>query len=314
LSHNSLVIKEKQNPLLIEFEVPEKVLIIAEMYDERNKKLSDCLMIQRDAKTNKHGLYVLLQSLNQYKLKLFGKFKNENGLNYKNFGEFRIFSETAKFENFLCPKYEIFYEEFELKCLSHNSQLISSKESILTLEFSHPDSTKILAELKDMNKTLLENRTFIQSNKNGNCELKVSLANNQNLFFLNIFAKHSSNQNNTYTSLAEFWVLCHELTSNKPPIQFPIRYFAANINYKIYYPLELNLKANKTYEFRVYIERVFDVAFVDEKGTWTHFLLDLDEKDIWILKKSFQTPGKLNLFVQLPENPNYNALFFYQVE
>jgi hypothetical protein len=314
LSHESLVVNEKRNPCLIEFDVPDKVLLIAELYDEYNSEISDCILIQRDAKTNKHGVFVLLQKVGPYKLKLFAKYKNETGSTYQQFGEFRIFSQTAKLENFLFPKYEIYFKEYELMCLSHCSQIVNAKENILTLEFDYPKSTQILAELKDMNKKALENRTFIQKNKNDKIEVKVSLANNQKRFFLNIFARHANSEKQTYYSLTEFWVLCHELTSNKPAIQFPIYYSPANINYTIYYPFELKLKVNRLYRFKFHIERVFDVALVDQNGSWTHLMLDLDEKDIWTIEKSFEINGKLDLFVQLPESPKFTPLFGYQLE
>jgi len=93
-------------------------------------------------------------------------------------------------------------------------------------------------------------------------------------------------------------------------------YYSENIQYYIYSPIVLNLKANNVYTFKYYVNNAVQVALCDEKSNY--FFLERMNDDqnefIWKLDMSFDENllGEVRLYVKNEQDTSeFKALCSY---
>jgi hypothetical protein len=312
-SHSSLSILSAHDILFIEFSSPKETLIISDLKMNTNgifdKLVDNSILIQRDAKTFKYGLFVLIkEKFTLYKLTLYAKYASNPSQTYTYVASLMLNRIGDKLITEF-PKYFLEYD-YCLKLLSHFSQFIISNENPIRLEFSAPETTLISTELKDSNGNELLNNVLIQrSPDKHNYELKIILTDKNCLYDLKLFAKNSQNINPIYDFITGFKL---KTTQEYNENTFVKLYYSENIQYYIFSPIVLNLKANTIHSFKYYVKNAIKVALCDEKSNY--FYLEQKEQFMWTTDITFDENllGEVRLYVKNEEdNSEFKALCSY---
>ena len=314
LSHYSQLIISDRNPLYMEFSVPRDVLLLVSLYDDGNQEKKDSITIQRDSKTTRVGMIIFVPEKNRkHILKIYAKNERDSQSNsYPLLTEYLLYRNSDQI-SYEFPKVNIEHN-FDIKCLSHHSQLIYTNENEINFEFSIPDDVFILANLKINEKDKLEDFVLFQKNpfKNNITEIKVTLPNGYNSCALEMFAKRGDNSG-SYGFLTKYKILYDKKKSSGNDIRYLTKFNPENINFYIIDPIVKYLGLNKEYEFKLFILNSFKIALVDDNGNWFYFIQDGSNSNIWILRHKLEKVGKYSIFANMASGKNYTCLGIYEV-
>jgi hypothetical protein len=308
LTFGTFFYEAETNPVFVEFGAPKQTSILVELKSEDGEKISDSVLIQRDAKTLNYGVFVFLPDIKRkYNMELYAmnSQKDETFSYAAGYLITRLGDSSLKF-----PNYQIKFEEYNLEFISPRSQLLDATERILKMEFSHPSTTEVIADLRDPNDKIIENAIFIQKNDMGNSELLVGLSNRHSKYYVNIFAKKDKSKE-MYDYLTKFWITGTKKLKSNDLVNFTIVYKNDKLDFKLISPFNYNLKANKEYEFKYLIGNTSEVALVDSASNWTFLKL---ENNIWYYKNAFKTRGPLSLLAKPKNEQKFDYLCTYQIE
>ena len=126
LSHRSLLISTDKRVLFMEFASPKDTLILFNLnnFDDDSHKIGNAVLVQRDAKTFKYGVFVMKPTGN-----LFAKYALDPSTEYAHTAEFWLsrtddqWNEKNEFSS-----YSLEYD-YSLKCSSHFSQSTKSEKN-----------------------------------------------------------------------------------------------------------------------------------------------------------------------------------------
>jgi len=296
------------NPVFVEFAAPKQTSISVELKTENGERISDSVLIQRDSKSQIFGVFVFLPEMKRnYKIELFAM-NSQKDETYTYAAEYlisRLKDSPLKF-----PSYQIKFDEYNLEFISPNSRLLHATESIIKMEYSHPSTVQIIADLRDSNDKIIENAVFIQKNNMGNSELLIGLSNRHEKYYVNIFAKKDKSQP-SFAYVTKFWIIGTNRLKSNDPIKFTTVYNRDKLDFKLISPLDYNITANKEYEFKYSIENVSEVALADSASDWVNLKL---ENNLWYLKYAFKVRGSLKLLAKPKNDSNFFAVCSYQIE
>ena len=216
LSKINSIIDSDENPIVIEFKVPDEVYFNAELTTDDKIKIENCFIIQRDLSTSKLALILILPDINQnYLLNVFANFKNDTNTNCV--CEFKVSCKSSDFFLKKIPKYNLKIDK-EIQCLSLNSQVFAVETSPFVVEFSAPQKTQIIPKLFKLNsKEKLENCVLIQRNsKNFNYALIILFPDVFVDYRLKLYSKYDHEQGEKFPFVAEFRLLCNIKKLNSP--------------------------------------------------------------------------------------------------
>jgi len=311
LSHRSLLISTDKKVLFMEFGSPKDTLIMFDLKDDL-LNIDKSVLVQRDAKTFKYGVFVLMpHEYTHYTMNLFAKNIMDSTKTYAHVVEFWLTRTDDKWnEQNDFPSYSLEYD-YSLKCLSHFSQYIESKTNLIDLIFSAPKSTLILAELFNQNGTKIENFVFIQRSRDqSRFEIKVALPFKNSLYGLKLFAKHAINTKNTYDFLTEFKLITNQSGLKNGLVK---NYANDQIKSYVYQPINYNLPRGQLHSFKVFVKDAIKVALCDQNNKW--YFLEVNEEDsIWAVSVSFECLGELSLYVRNdPNSTTFKSICSYCV-
>jgi hypothetical protein len=296
LSLISSTIECSVNPFFIEFESEKHTELMGYLEDEKQTRLSNAVLTQRDSKTYKQGLIVFIpEKAKKYTLELFARReKEEDGTtkNFVNVGEIGI-SRSSDNINKNMPHYQIAFD-YDIKLISHFSSFIVCNKNPLNLEFSAPLTVNgFKVSLRESNNKLVNNCSIYQrSIDQKNIELMLALPKKDEIYKLELFA------------LAKFigslWLKRDEGDDNDVMSFFQT--FSGLTDYKahVFSPYEQNLKRNLSYLFKIFVGKCKNAALVFQQKEWIY--LKKDEKDeIWSIDQKFDQSGTLQLFIMIDD-------------
>ena len=126
---------------------------------------------------------------------------------------------------------------------------------------------------------------------------------------MKLFAKNSQNINPIYDFITGFKL---KTTQEYNENTFVKLYYSENIQYYIFSPIVLNLKANTIHSFKYYVKNAIKVALCDEKSNY--FYLEQKEQFMWTTDITFDENllGEVRLYVKNEEdNSEFKALCSY---
>ena len=329
-SHFSRYIKFKTNPLVMEFEAPnksqtaQKIFFSTKLVEERtNREIKNAAVVQCEYSMfkNQNSRYCLIADIpekrKKYILKLFAKNKHsseDNDSTYPFLTEFLVIREGDE-ESYI-PQYNLSFAH-DIKLKSHYCQFIKFKTNPLVMEFEVPKHIKTLFSVKTLDDIKIEDTVISQINpENFKTIVQVAVPRKGEKFLLKIFAKHVRDQGNMFGS-EDFvsQILLIRTQSNQNDSLTFSRLYNRGENCYIYSPIEYYLSSyNFIYEFKYYIKDALDVALVDSSQKW----IDLDrlnqDPNVWVLNTALTTRGKLTLFAKFDQNRSFDGICYYEVK
>ena len=293
-SLKSSIIDCSVNPLFIEFESERDTQLTGYLVDEKSKQISDAVFTQRDRKTYKHGLIVIIPEKNKkYTLGLFAKkdeVEDETSKNFVNVGEV-VVVRTSDDINKNISNYNIAFD-YDIELVSHFSSYIVFTQNPLNLEFSAPlTATGFKVSLRDSGNNLINDCSIYQrSLDKKNIELKLVLPKKNEIYKLELFA------------LSKFIGYLWLKRDQGDPIDemsfFQI--FSGLSDYKahVFCPHEKNLKRKHSYLFKISAENSTNAALVFLQKEWIYMKNDTNDK-IWSIDHTFEQSGSLQLFIMV---------------
>lgn len=193
---NSQVITDSKNPIFIEYSAPKETILLVTLFNEDFTDIQNSSIMQRDSKTHKYGISMFLPQKNKkYYFRMFAKENKNDELTHI---ATYIINRTGDQTNLSFPPYQLEYD-YGIKCLSHNSQIISTDKSPLFLEFSTAKDTELINSLLEENGQTIQNSTLSQRDaKSDRYGMFFMLPDKISKYKINIFAKNSSEPNSKY--------------------------------------------------------------------------------------------------------------------
>ena len=263
--------------------------------------------IQRDAKSLKYGIIVLIPDRNKtYQMNLFAKRDKNQPWDYVTFF---ILSSTKEDFNTNIPKYNLEFD-FNIKCLSHRSSLIRYKTNPIDLIFATPRTTALKADIRDSNDKVISSKVLVQRNQD-NFEIKVLLPVKDQFVDLFLFGK-DNNKSESFEMITKLKLIREQDDKSMDQMSFLKTYDNDGIESYIYSPIEFNLNRNEMYLFKFYFKNMLKVALV-EKKTNNLIYFENNSDSIWTLNKSFDSAGEINVFVSQSNNNNFISVCTYCV-
>ena len=216
-----------------------------------------------------------------------------------------------------CPKYDlVFGSKFILRCLSHQSCFINSRESSVKMEFVYIRDSFLRAHLYDTITGIeYEQATFCQINTTTNViQLFVNLPFKHKNYHLSI---DYGNLNFCYECYASFLISSFNISGNScnPDFKYVDLKVYEDLDTPVYLsePLSQRLKRNHTIVFKimaqnaesVWLERVIDA----ENKERINLERDKEEPSNWSLSTVFEEKCHLVLNIS-KKNPN-GSLYIY---
>ena len=324
LTTDQSMLKAKKNPLVIEYTSPFKLKFTSKLdnddHSKSNIETKNMTIVQRSDFLEKENCYrySLIADIPEigknYLLSLYGLKQQESldtNISYPNLTKHLVTRTSDEINNDI-PKYNISYE-FGLKLNSHHSEYIRFDKNPLVIELSCPKTTKALAEARDIiSEKKIEYAVLVQRDfKTSNLIVNVALPNQTALLYL--FAKNSSSddEKEELKQVAKLKLTRGKITNNDA-IRYCQTYAIAQETTFIFSPIEFDLKANVSYDFKYHVIGALKVMLKDGEGKY--YQLEKKEENLWtLLGKSISVKGKLNLFAQFDADSSYKGICYYEV-
>jgi hypothetical protein len=219
-----------------------------------------------------------------------------------------------QFENL--PLFKLEYHLMDFKCCSNNLTSINNiNKNPFNLEFLVPKQVTTIVELKDKNGISLENTVLIQRSKDQTkYELNIILPLRDHLYELNMFANNNLTHQRTFDLVAKFDLIRNDNDSEMEWLEkekFISIFSLKSIEFYVYSPVKLNLKINKNYLFKIYVNDGFKVALIFNEINWIYLN---NTNSIWSISRSFDSIGQLKLVISTLNNKSdYKILCFYSI-
>ena len=209
------------------------------------------------------------------------------------------------------PKLKLAYHLFNIKCLTHTQGYIELNKSVSQFSFSCPSSTSLMVNLKETNGTKLESAVYFGRNPaTSNYDVHVSIPVARKKYYLNVFAKNTSDDGRLFDEVGKFLVTSSKCDDKK---EFVKMLNPLGVEYFIFSPVGLNLSKKNVHKFKVYVKGALKVALVDCESKWAHFNKDENNLNYWYLEHVFDCVGKVTLFAKMKEDKNFDGISFYNV-
>ena len=315
------VISSSENPLIIEIDSPKQTLLMANLKDVADKNL---VLVERDSQSFKYRIICFLPEPNrQYELHLFAKssldqHKETFDCVAQYLVESSIKSDMIKNEINL-PKYTLEFK-YGLICLSHSSRFISSKSSMVDIEFLGDKKLSIIGKLKEKSGNTIKNTVLIQETaKETNdtddgdkkiFKIKLILPDKDTLYNFEFFA--SENQKNIKYEWAGEFLLSRSNNDGQNQTKF-VKTYLTSLDSFIYSPIDYNLNSSQMYTFKYYIKDALEVALVDVNDKWNYLQQTENGKFLWSKEMCFETRGELCLYVKFEEDSEFNGFCSYEI-
>ena len=211
------------NPIVIEFFVPNDVIVSGALKTENQNKIENCVLVQKDSKNLKCAVIAILPE-NNTSFFLTISAKTVGSESSTEVAMFLLTCDDTKIINKI-PKYYLNFEK-DLECVSHYIQLLFVDQSPFTLEFSAPKKTLILPNLyKFKNESKLNDCVFVQRNAvNNNYAVIVIFPNQFETYSLEIFARYDSDEGSTYSFVGKFILICKITKTDQDTPKYQIEF------------------------------------------------------------------------------------------
>ena len=214
------------------------------------------------------------------------------------------------------PDFELKFHLNGIGLLTHNSSTIVAPAENLILEFSAPQTTLVIGDLKDFQSgEKAENTVFIQRDfaDKSKYVVKIVLPRKNTFYKFSLYAKQTTSNQQTYDCVAGFRLIRKE-GEDHCHIKF-LTTFSHMYEAYLKSPLDLNLRADQSYSFEYYIKGVCDVTLVDSSSKWYHLKKNNPESMLWTLEQSISELGELKLYAKAFDSQDniFNCIVQYIV-
>lgn len=312
-------IRTPRNPLVIEYTSTQRVHLKARLFDpETNNKIKNATIIQSDFSKPQNVKYCTIAELPQknkdYLLVLYGCTSTKEPVSDASFPELTKYLVQLIGDeiNENIPQYNLSFD-YHIKLRSHFSQLIKFETNPLIMEFIVPNLTQAQFKVTKRDETPVENAVLAQKlPEHSTMLVNVSLPKPNETYFLKLYAKHAKDPSSkSFNYVSQFQLVRFQTDQNDK--QKYCTLFATDFKYFIYSPTDFYLSANKPYDFKCMVKDAVKVALQDNEKKWHQLEMNQEEPNVWLLKKTFASKGKLTLFAQFEDKKSYSGMCSYEI-
>ncbi|RNA32389.1 Kyphoscoliosis [Brachionus plicatilis] len=219
-------IEATSNPFCVEFTSVENCDLLVNLEDFVTKsKINDAVILQKDSTHSSFRYCIIIfteSKFRKYGLKIFAKKSNSQSTSYSLLTELILIpSDKSKVKTKhemkkLIPAYNLTYMENKIKVMSHKRSLIYLDTDKLVMEFEMDKSLEPLFELKTLQtKVVVKDAVLVQkeshrTNTNKFC-LIILFPIDKKEFLIQLFAKHSDSEQNTFDFVTDFKLILEEV-------------------------------------------------------------------------------------------------------
>jgi transglutaminase/protease-like cytokinesis protein 3 len=234
---------------------------------------------------------------------------------YDHFSEdYQLQPERITLEQFrLSPKFEVFYHMFEMECVSHKKADIVTTKGLVNFRFKCPNTTEMIAKLKDSRGVTYEETVYYGRNPITNeYEVKVSIPRTRKKFSLILYGKYARDNDEIYKETGRYFITF--IPSEKPTRKKLIRNTAALKNAFISKPVFSELPRKSLCKFRVYCKNAKSLALIETNGNVKFFERDEIDPNFWCLDYVVtNVVGRIYLGVKLNNREDFKEMCKYNV-
>lgn len=313
---NSLEIRAYKSPLVIEYTSSQRLHLKAKLFDTDGNKIKNATLIQSDFSKQPQFKYCVIADIPEknktFLLVLYGVNKDPKSI-YPELSKYLVCLDQDEIINEDIPQYNLSFD-YHIKLKSHFSQLIKFETNPLFMEFIVPNYTQAQFKVTKKDDTPIENAVFAQKvPENSSMQVYVALPKINEAYFLKLYAKPAKDAvNKNFNYVSQFQLVRTHSDENDNVKYCTI--FATDFKFFIFSPTKLFLNSNQSFDFKYWVKDATKVALEFEKK-WFNLekTEDQSEPNIWILKKSFSSKGKVTLYAQFDDKKGYCGVCSYEV-
>jgi len=285
---------------------PEDVSAIAELLDERGRKLP-----RRFTQVRRSSGDLIVRAAcpgpGNYTLRIYSKREgeDEDGEVYDWTLDYRIEAGLkAKAQTGFPVVWETFWD-MGIDAKSHPDEGVIEAGSEFTVTFSAPEDVSLLARLlDDEGRELAEDRTIAQR-EDDEYVVMASFPKPSN-YTLRIYVKRAGEAGGEYDSAIEYAVVAE---TGRDDLTYPRTLGTfAEAGASLRRPLEGRLDAGTSHKFEILVPGAEEVAVING-GTWTRF----NDEGYIFCGEAVLSKGEAQVAARFPEDPSYSILLVYTV-